>query len=390
MNNVQTVAEIFAGKLLQIPDYQRGYAWDEQNWDDFLDDLDLLEPGKDHYTGTLVLHAQDEQQQDDEGSKHELFHIVDGQQRLTTIVLLLDAIRREVDEAGRAKLSEGIKKNYISVLEFYSGQPIFKLKLNADTHDFFVENILGDRAGDEGPMIRSQRRLLDAKNHFTEHFATRKEQLGDDYGAWLLGLYDKVTSQLKLSLYHVESSAEVGVIFEVMNDRGKPLSELEKVKNYLLYISSKLSIEGHDLGESVNHTWSNIFRRLMASGFVDTGSEDQFLRVHWLITHDYQSKNWKGSKSVKERFSLKRYKGRHRELLNDVREYTKSLDRASLPYCDVTRPRRDEAFSSLKEEPEHREIISTTSKLGRMRAVATFRPLLVATRLRYPQDGGGI
>ncbi len=54
MNNVQTVAEIFAGKLLQIPDYQRGYAWDEQNWDDFLEDLDLLEPGKDHYTGTLV------------------------------------------------------------------------------------------------------------------------------------------------------------------------------------------------------------------------------------------------------------------------------------------------------------------------------------------------
>ncbi|MEJ7819643.1 MAG: DUF262 domain-containing protein [Rubrobacteraceae bacterium] len=51
---MQTVEEIFAGRIMQVPDYQRGYAWDERNWDDFLDDLDLLESGKQHYTGTLV------------------------------------------------------------------------------------------------------------------------------------------------------------------------------------------------------------------------------------------------------------------------------------------------------------------------------------------------
>ena len=386
MNNVQTIAEIFAGKLLQIPNYQRGYAWDVQNWNDFLDDLDLLEPGKDHYTGTLVLHEQEDEQQDDEGSKYETFHIVDGQQRLTTVVLLLDAIRREVAKADKMKLAEGIRKNYISVAEFHSGQPLFKLRLNADTHEFFVNNILSEDPGPEGPTIQSHRRLLNAKAHFTAYLASQEAELGDNYGGWILDLYNKVISQLKVSLYEVESSAEVGVIFEVMNNRGKALSELEKVKNYLLYISSKLAIENHNLGEKINDTWSNIFQRLMAAGLVDTGSEDQFLRVHWYITHDYQSKNWKGSKSVKDHFSLKRYKNRHRDLLNDVGEYIKSLDRASLPYCDVTRPRRDDAFSSLREEPEHRAIVSTTSKLGHIGAVATFRPLLVATRLRYPQD----
>ncbi len=46
MNDVQTVTEIFAGKLMQIPDYQRGYPWDEQDSNDFLDDLELLDPGK--------------------------------------------------------------------------------------------------------------------------------------------------------------------------------------------------------------------------------------------------------------------------------------------------------------------------------------------------------
>lgn len=387
MNNVQTIAEIFAGKLLRIPDYQRGYAWDEQNWDDFLEDLDLLEPGRDHYTGTLVLHAQDEQYQDDEGSKYDVYHIVDGQQRLTTVVLLLDVIRREVAEAEKMKLAGGIRKNYISVSEFHSGQPLYKLTLNKDTHDFFVDNVLSDKPGPEGPEIQSQERLLKAKDHFTDYLESQKEELGEEYGQWLLDLYDKITSQLKVSLYEVESSAEVGVIFEVMNNRGKPLSELEKVKNHLLYLSSKLSIENHDLGERINNTWSNIFTRLMSRGLVDTGNENQLLRVHWLVTHDYQSKNWKGSKSVKDRFNLKHYKGRHQELLEELIEYTSSLDRASIPYCDTNEPLHTNAFASLRDKPEFRQIVSATEKLGRMRAVATFLPLLIATRLRYPLDG---
>ena len=88
-----------------------------------------------------------------------------------------------------------------------------------------------------------------------------EDGVGDEYEEWLLGFYNKITSQLKVSLYNVSDTSEVGIIFEVMNDRGKPLSDLEKVKNYLLYVSSKLSIENHDLAERINKTWSNIFRR---------------------------------------------------------------------------------------------------------------------------------
>lgn len=387
MNNVQTIAEIFAGKMLQIPNFQRGYAWDRQNWDDFLDDLELLELGKDHYTGTLVLHAQEEQYQDEEGAKYDLYHIVDGQQRLTTIVLLLDVIRREVTKSDRIKLADGIRKNYISVLEFDSGQPLFKLRLNEDTHEFFVNNVLGEEPGPDGPKIQSHKRLLNAKKHFTDYLALRKVELGEDYGGWLLNLFNKIIAQLKVSSYEVESSADVGVIFEVMNNRGKPLSELEKVKNHLLYLSSKLNIEHHDLDEKVNDTWSNIFSRLMASGLVESGNENQFLQMHWLVTYDPERGNWKGSKSVQERFNLKYYKDRHKELLRDLVEYTKSLGDASIPYCDIASPRRYDAFKSLIDDPEFRQIVAFTSKLGRMKAVATFRPLLVATRLRYPQDG---
>ena len=390
MNNVQTVEEIFAGRIMQVPDYQRGYAWDERNWDDFLDDLDLLEPGKQHYTGTLVLHSPNGggQRRDEEGRTYELFHIVDGQQRLTTIVLLLDALRREISRVGKSTLADGIKKHYISVPDFDHGQPLVKLQLNRDTHEFFINNVLSDRPGPEGPKIRSQERLIKAKWHFSRHLSDREQELGEGYQGWLLGLHNKVTSQLKVSLYNVEQSSEVGVIFEVMNNRGKSLSELEKVKNYLLYTSSKLSVGEHGLADRINTTWTNIFERLMSSGLVGTANEDQLLRVHWLMAYDHRRRNWAGSKSVKDRFGLKRYKNRHKELLNDLLDYTRTLDGASLAYCDIASPHRTDAFSALRFDPALRaRTISASDKLRRVRAVATFMPLLLAARLRYPEDG---
>ena len=67
------------------------------------------------------------------------------------------------------------------------------------------------------------------------------------------------------------------MIFEVTNDRGKPLSELEKVKNYLLYLANK--IEGqHDLADIINSTWTEIFHRLMSAELVSMEDENRLLR----------------------------------------------------------------------------------------------------------------
>lgn len=390
MNDVQSIEEIFTGRILQIPDYQRGYAWGKRQWDEFLEDLELLEEGKEHYTGTLVLHAANGARplRDEGGRKYDAFHIVDGQQRLTTTVLLLDAIRRSMRADGLEKLAEGIRAHYVSVVALGSGQPVHKLQLNRDSHHFFVDTVLSDHPGPEGPSIYSHERLLGAKDHFLAYLTIKEEELGADYADWLLDFYAKITAQLKVSLYTVEDASEVGVIFEVMNNRGKPLSEMEKVKNYLLYLSSKLNLEDHSFAEEVNRTWTNIFERLMASGLPGTADEDQLLRVHWLMHYDYLRKNWDGSKSVKARFNLKRYRGRHKDLLERLRSYTSSLDRASLAYCDVVRPRSDRAFASLRQEPKLRkQIMNAGEKLRRIRVVATFLPLLIATRLRYPDDG---
>ncbi len=130
----------------------------------------------------------------------------------------------------------------------------------------------------------------------------------------MIDLYDKVTHRLRMSLYTVSEASDVGVIFEVMNNRGKPLSELEKVKNYLLYAGSKLDLPPHSLADSVNSTWTNIFERLMAADLSGSKDENQLLRMHWLMAYDHRSRNFDGSKSIKARFRLRDYDGRHKEL----------------------------------------------------------------------------
>ena len=69
---------------------------EQENLDDLLEDLDLLEPGHDHYTGTIVLHKRGTTHQDETGKSYVEVDVVDGQQRLTTLILLLDALRREL------------------------------------------------------------------------------------------------------------------------------------------------------------------------------------------------------------------------------------------------------------------------------------------------------
>jgi uncharacterized protein with ParB-like and HNH nuclease domain len=283
MNSVYTLEELFSGKVLVVPDYQRGYAWEDKQCGEFLEDLEYLADGKHHYTGTVVLHEQAETVHDEEGHSHKVFHVVDGQQRLTTVVVLLECIRALIEDVN-ATLATGIRKSYIEFRNL-NQQPSYKLRLNADCQEYFVRNILTDPTGPQGPIIASHKRLMEAKTHFTKYLTTHR---GD--ADWLLRFYQKIVLQLKVSQYIVEQSSEVGVIFEVMNNRGKPLSELEKVKNYLLYLASKLELEEqHDLADRINDTWAAIFRRLMASGLNSSADEDRLLRAHWLMVYDYNA-----------------------------------------------------------------------------------------------------
>jgi hypothetical protein len=313
-----------------------------------------------------------------------VFNVVDGQQRLTTLVLLLDSIRREMLIDGFTKLADGIKKTYVGV-PAPNGQPLYKLTLNSDCHHYFVENALADSPGPEGPAIFSQQRLAAAKAHFKEFLAQRRKELGDAFKQWLLDLRNKVTQQLKLVVYVVGDESEVGVVFETMNNRGKQLTELEKVKNYLLYLTSKMEIASDTIRVAINDTWAEIFKNLMAAGLAH--EEDRLLRMHWVMAYNPRTKDWDGSKTIKAKFNLRTHHGKHKLLLEELTQYIRTLRSASVAFCDIQSPSRTEAFAGLKQNPGTRgAIINVSEELRRLRVIAPFLPLLMAARLRFAED----
>ena len=85
------IDELFAGKIFRVPNYQRNYAWDKKNWNDFWNDIrEGLETNTEHYWGTITLKVTDETYYCEEEDKYfKVYEVVDGQQRLTTIYLFL-------------------------------------------------------------------------------------------------------------------------------------------------------------------------------------------------------------------------------------------------------------------------------------------------------------
>ena len=391
MDNLVALNKLFQNRLFRIPDYQRGYSWEHRQIQEFLEDLEVIRPGRYHYTGTVVLSeaAPEESRMDEDGNSFDFVEIVDGQQRLTTIVLLLDGIRRELVNLSQTAigLSRGIFKNYISAREM-NGQLLYKLSLNdEDADNFFKVRVLADHLEPVPARITYERRLESAKLQIASYLQAAAPVDETAQEEWLLELYTKITTQLQFTLYQVQDEAEVGIVFEVMNDRGKPLTDLEKVKNTLLHTSTTLDV-ANDLPGSVNRVWGQVLRELMAADLVSSTDKDRLLRVDWLAHYNPQSRLWEGSKTVKAEFDPRKTKNSdHNVLLNRLHAYTRKLESSAVIFCDAHQPFRPGAFQLYENAPRVKaQVLEWSEKLNRLGTPVSLLPVLVAVRERWPED----
>src|SRR5437660_11791984 len=142
-------------RLLEVPDYQRPYAWQRKQLEDLWEDLDLLGPTGSHYAGTLVLRdvvtaaGSAKTSEADDGATLKHCEVVDGQQRLTTCLLLLDRVRPRLDVlAGRgvedaADVASRIRTTYGMVGIDHAQIP--RLRLGAGLNPYWVDVSLGDQ-----------------------------------------------------------------------------------------------------------------------------------------------------------------------------------------------------------------------------------------------------
>jgi hypothetical protein len=404
-----TLAAVVADRLFEVPDYQRPYAWERKQLADLWEDLDLMGFKGQHYFGTLVLRdirdAKGDLQTslDEAGSTLRHCEVVDGQQRLTTCAILLDRVRRRLQRLaamgvdGAAAVGDNLRRTYGVVMIDNAAVP--RLKLGSDLGSYWVNVILGDEVFAGGSLLGGQERLAQAVMFFDQKLEGLAA--GADLPVLLQRLRElqrRVTAGLRVLVYEVATTAEVGVIFETLNERGRPLSELEKTKNYLLYLARQIPDKRQDeLAEFINNRWSEIFTSLAGQ---DAGMEDQLLRVHWLATQDPDLRSWGRVASIKARFDRGIYVSASARLVPntepdpgaaasfdllfaDVKSYVMTLQ-----HCSHFLAEMFEANASFEPFGKARDrVLNASAALGRSGVVALFRPLLCASRLKYPTDG---
>ena len=285
----KTLTSLFAESIYQIPDYQRGYAWEEKQWKDFIQDIDALVEEKEkvtgHYTGTVVVYCPHNATIQDYGTKRlKVVDVVDGQQRLTTSCLYLSVILRTL-------IGKGEKDYERDISDFLYCGAICKLALNNDTNNVFYDLLKTGRANTE-PRSPHEKRLIAAYASFQEHIGKQLRTRRADGVDYLKELHHAITQKLHFTFHTIEEECEIGMTFELMNSRGKGLSVLELLKNYLMHWVSwnETDVQRGTLTRLINKNWKDTYTNLGSC----EGDEDQCLRIGWTLYCSHTPANWMG------------------------------------------------------------------------------------------------
>lgn len=221
------IKDFFNGRFFEIPKYQRGYAWEIQNIRDLFDDIiESIESNSNHYIGTIVLSKSE--------NDDEKFYVVDGQQRTTTISLIISALVKRLSD----KDSAYYERFYLKEDDRYRITP-----LNRD-RQFFI-NLLEGKIDE--PQNKSQRYLKNA----IEEINYKIDQIDDKLK------FLKSVEKLEVMEFVENSEGDAIRIFQTVNDRGKPLSNMEKAKSLLIYFSNRYLSK--KLDNTINDYFSDIF-----------------------------------------------------------------------------------------------------------------------------------
>ena len=320
--SLQSLSKVFSEKLFRIPDYQRGYAWTEKQLKDFWNDLIQLEAGKNHYIGVLTVEEVSkslyEKWEDDtwiiESKSYDPLYIVDGQQRLTTSIILIQAITEFIPKGGKLNFNsvEEIRKKFIfeSKDDGISRSYIFGYEKDNPSYDYLKSKIFNEDLEDfsSQPETVYTNNLESAKLFFRENLS---KLTFDEISL----LFKKLTQNFLFNSYSISSDIDVFVAFESMNNRGKPLSYLELLKNRLIYLSTKFDVEENEknkLRKRINECWKSIYHNL-GRNKLEPLADDEFLHNHFLIyfsrkIYDTENENFKDEITY-QRFLSSRRRG---------------------------------------------------------------------------------
>lgn len=266
------------GLTYHVPPFQRDYSWGGDEWDDLWQDIIALfeedsEPA--HYMGYLVLQSSD----------NKRFDIIDGQQRVTTISIMIlaglaylnELVAADLDAKNNQLRQQQLRNSYIGYIDPVTLIPRSKLELNRHNNRFYQTYLI--------PLERIPRRGLNTSEHqLRKAFGWFKERLGARFGRQtesgqnFTAFIDALVDKLFFTVITVTDELNAFKVFETLNARGVRLSATDLLKNYLFSLIG--TSETHEIEvQALEEQWERIVGLLGSERFPD------FLRIFWNSRH---------------------------------------------------------------------------------------------------------
>jgi Protein of unknown function DUF262/Protein of unknown function (DUF1524) len=243
-----TLSDLFANRLFRIPQYQRSYSWSTKERQDMFEDIDRLRsrPEQRHFMATIVgLNRGLKTIVTDE---YSVIEVVDGQQRLTTLVVLLKAIQLSL--ADHSKLAAELQGILIKQDEL----SLILLQMNHDPNGYFAEYLRHGTSSD--PSV--------AKTIADKALLTAIKDCTKFVNGWgdLIQLTGIIKNRLTFIFHEIDDEATVYTVFEVLNSRGLAVPWLDRLKSLLMGIAfehgsgnkSEVIAELHEIWEGIYTT----------------------------------------------------------------------------------------------------------------------------------------
>lgn len=248
-----TLTQLFTGRLFRIPRYQRAYSWQKKQRDDMLADIDALrnKPDTFHFMATVV--GMRRGQRTIVADQYRVVEIVDGQQRITTLVILLRALQKVFDCSipVESKLADELK----DLLVKQDDVCLILLQTNHDGSHYFADYI---NTGNVSPVGEAQtladRELLRAIHEceeFTRNWDNRVE------------LLRILKNHLTFIFHELDDEGAVYTVFEVLNNRGLHVSWLDRLKSKLMALAFEQGQGNQDEHiQELHDVWGSIYEAI--------------------------------------------------------------------------------------------------------------------------------
>lgn len=250
-----SIAKMLEGRLFRIPEYQRAYSWQPRQREDLFNDIDEAHrSGREHFMATVVALAREKRSI--AADEFQLVELVDGQQRVTTLVILLKAIekalRNEIPDECKSK------RDLENLLIKGDDHSLVLLQTNHDSSNIFQKYLRDGTLDVLSVVTASDRNLVDAVKE-CEAFVARWQKEG-----MLIRLLATARNKLSVIYHELADESTVYRVFEVLNSRGLDVKWIDKTKSQLM-ASIFEHVDAGSRADSIKemqNIWQDIYRIL--------------------------------------------------------------------------------------------------------------------------------